>query len=277
MANSVLQKIQQTREQLGSAVLNSLYPEDFEYYLVALELYEISGSNLESRDTTLSITRDSKFGTSQPKKIVDSLIFPINPSSLSEGFDSKVNIKRTSGGVVSLNNETFKPIAINLSGSFGRRFKLMIKADDTSYKKFINTVNADSVEGFKNQFGQLVKSFDVSGTTGYGFTKKLEKLCIKSTQKSNNGKLYQLVYTNLSWNTSYIVEVINFTPSTSIDSNMIWNYQLQLTGVKPFFISQDQRHKLIMSDIVSSIANKVGYELAEGISKITRADQFFGN
>jgi hypothetical protein len=53
-------------------------------------------------------------------------------------------------------------------------------------------------------------------------------------QRDEFGNPYTLVYYNMAYGTSYIVEVSNITPKEDFGSgNMIWNYTLNMIGVAP--------------------------------------------
>src|SRR6478735_5107708 len=83
---------------VGKQVINSLFPNDFEYYLIAFELV------------------DSKLRT------VDYLTFPILPDSITESKLELTNIKKSAGGITSITTPTFVPRDISIRGNFGRNF-----------------------------------------------------------------------------------------------------------------------------------------------------------
>jgi hypothetical protein len=87
---------------IGRSGLNMKYPDEFELYVIALEL------------------TDENFITQQY------FVFPINPSSIEETEPKLTNIRKTLGGITVLRNTTFVPTQISLSGTFGRNFKVLI-------------------------------------------------------------------------------------------------------------------------------------------------------
>jgi len=83
-------------------LLNSLFPNDFEYYLIGFEVVDSSD------------------------KVTDRFIMPVLPESISIANQKIVNIKKTSAGITVFQNNTFEPIPIAMEGSFGRKFRLML-------------------------------------------------------------------------------------------------------------------------------------------------------
>jgi len=182
--------------QGGQIGLNLAYPDEFELYVFALEVV------------------DKNFTTT------DYFIFPINPSNFSEQKQEITNIKKTSGGITVLTNPNFVPIDITMSGNFGgKAFKVLI-GDSTQ-----NLIGA-----FITDTSVTQAVFDNDVKTGYGLTKILEKLISKLKKTDQNGP-YKLIFYNLSRGTTYFVVPMSLNFSQSQESNMIWNYSLQLKAV----------------------------------------------
>src|SRR3970040_403030 len=78
----------------GKILLNNLYPQEFEYYMMA---FEIEGEN----------------------GIEDRFIFPVMPSSISIKDTKTTNIRRTKAGTTILSDNSFTHKMISISGSFG--------------------------------------------------------------------------------------------------------------------------------------------------------------
>src|SRR4051812_44167158 len=87
-------------EQVGKTALNIRYPKEFELYLCALEL-------VDQYDNTLRY-----------------FVFPVMPSTMQETIPQLTSIKKTMAGVTVLSNPTFVPTDINISGNFGRKFRI---------------------------------------------------------------------------------------------------------------------------------------------------------
>lgn len=185
------------------AALQTLYPNEFEYYLCTIEL--LDSNNLET---------------------LEYLSFPIMPSNLRISENKIQSTTKTTEGIVVLENDSFVPKSITFGGNFGRRLKLV----DTqlSLPESNENVNGSlSKKGFikKNIFNNSIK-------TGYGAVKVLERILENSSQ-SHNGKPTILVFHCYAYNISYIVQLINFNVSQSKQSNMIWEYNVNFTAVAP--------------------------------------------
>ena len=177
-------------------LLHTLFPEDFEFYMMALEL-------------------QNEFAV-----VTDRFIFPVMPDQMSINKKKLTNIRKTAQGISVLNNNSFVPIDININGGFGRAFKLMVGSYETK----------DVGIGY----GGLVPRipFSLSVKTGYGALKMLDRLFEKST-KSNNGSAKTLVLYNLAYNQQYVVKIMNLNIDQSISENMLWKYSMNLQAVAP--------------------------------------------
>jgi len=190
----------------GKNLLNIKHPEEFEVYMCALELVDANLSTLEY------------------------FIFPILPNSISESQPEITNIKKTAGGITVLSTPQFIPIDITLSGSFGRSFKFLA---GSVYKDILSTFqNSEEKITFKSiRQGLKSEEFNKNIKTGYGCIKILESLVKKA--KSSSAGAHSLIFYNLAFGNHYLVKVTNFTSSQSIESNMMWNYNLQLEAIAP--------------------------------------------
>src|SRR3990167_1400315 len=122
----------------GLIALNAIFPNDFEYYLMAFELEDVSNENA---------------------KLITRFIFPVNPKSYASTEDILTNVKKTSLGVASLTNNSFQPRKISIRGNFGRSFKLMIGETDSQ------RIIRDSIGGTSYQ---PTKTYSATIKTGYG-------------------------------------------------------------------------------------------------------------
>lgn len=201
---------------IGKAGLNALYPDEFELYVCALELTDMEGTTLKY------------------------FIFPVMPSNLEENQPEIVNIKKTAAGVTILKTPTFVPVDISLSGTFGRKFKVLL---GTNYVDFIQsfqtsqgTLSANSiVSGVAQVFDDRVK-------TGYGCLKILEEIISDAkTVDSSGGR--RLIFYNPAFGTSYVVQPMNFKISMSQDTNMMHQYSLSMKGVAPLSAIQSAQQR----------------------------------
>jgi hypothetical protein len=238
---------------IGRSGLNMKYPDEFELYVIALEL------------------TDENFITQQY------FVFPINPSNIEETEPKLTNIRKTLGGITVLRNTTFVPTQISLSGSFGRNFKVLIgeKYEDFIhgfFDKNIKVINQKTAwNGTKDLFDSRIK-------TGYGCIKILEDIIQQSTQLGSDGGMKRLIFHNPALGNSYLVEPGTLTFKMNEQTNMIWNYSLQLTSVAPLesIFSQEQiksvAKELAVSGYIQKKVNKTINSLStlvgKGIDKI---------
>lgn len=196
---------------LGKSYLNSLYPDEIEYYACAFELVDSNGNAVEF------------------------FSFPVMPNSMTEQFQTIASIKKTFGGVVVNKNSTFIPFNIQVSGDFGRRFRNVYSGNK------IDSINGNNKQITNNNLNQkkdlqgntVTSFFDTDNKTGYGSTKILESIFKKSLKVDDYGGSYNLYFYNLSFNSKYNVEVINFNFSQNRDRNMIWTYSFSLRAIAP--------------------------------------------
>lgn len=106
----ILEKIKpivgDTLNEAARATLHSLFPKEFEMYMVTLELTDIQGRTL------------------------DLFTFPINPKAISKIEPYTKSISRTYNNVIVTKNGSFTPRDIVLRGNFGRSFKLLHRSVD---------------------------------------------------------------------------------------------------------------------------------------------------
>lgn len=169
--------------------LNTLYPAEFEVYMVTLELVDYNDESLEY------------------------FTFPINPESISKSQPYLKQIERTYGAVVVNKSGSFVPQDIIIRGTFGRQFR------------FITTdkvLDLTAIQWLPNG-----KEFNKNYKSGYGCFKIVQKICDEANIL-DDGHARKLYFHNLAMGESYLVEVMNFTGSQSQNSNMIWNYDLRM-------------------------------------------------
>lgn len=203
--SSISQFLGENLNILGSSInnvsritLNSLYPKEFEAYLISLELVDYN-DNIEEYFT-----------------------FPVNPNYISKVDPRVKSIDRTFGAIIVNKSDQFVPKDIILKGNFGRDFKVVLRhKGEVTFNSFLNKSAFVSSE----EFNPIIKS-------GYGSLKILQNICEKS-EMSINGLHNKLFFHNYLLGESYLVEVIDFTQDQSLASNMMWGYTLRLKVISP--------------------------------------------
>ena len=170
--------------------LNTLYPREFEFYMVTLELVNHDDS------------------------LVEYFTFPINPESISKSQPYVKQIDRTYGAVVVNKSGKFVPQDIVIKGSFGRNFKFISREQ---------VLDLSAIQWTPNE-----PEFSKNYKSGYGCFKIVQKICDLADDLDDKGYARKLYFHNLALGESYLVEVINFTGSQSLATNMIWDYDLRL-------------------------------------------------
>ena len=223
--------------RIGKGALHALYPSDFEIYIISFELVDFQGN------------------------MVDFLTFPIMPKSISESEPQLTNIKKTVGGITAFSTSTFVPITIKLSGNFGKRFKFLIG------RSMIDSSAISFTTKFKDS--KSTRVFSNSIKTGYGCCKILKQIIEKSRKIDNEGNPYRLYFYNLAFGTSYLVKPIGeLSFSMSLDSNMIWDYDLTLKAIAPLYKLRDRRDiKKSLVGIMSKAAIAKGIDVTNKLVK----------
>jgi len=192
-------KLASSLSQIGREGLNQKYPNEFEAYLIAFELTDSIGTTEEY------------------------FVFPVMPSQIQKTENNRTTIKKSSAGTTVLYSSSFTPNDISLKGNFGRGFKLLTKydADSTAF-------------GIGLNFGKLsakTPTFDATVKTGYGATKILQRICTESSKLDWRGNPKRLYFYNLALSEQYLCVVPSggLSLSQTYESNMIWNYSLNLS------------------------------------------------
>lgn len=223
--NPVIQRYRSLLQDVGKETLNALFPNDFEAYIMSLELVDADGNT------------------------VDFFVFPIMPNSIAITNTSLTNIKKTAGGITTLDTITFIPIDFAIQGNFGRQFKFLVGRSDVSAsainfnaRSFYLNADADSAA---TQIKKAV--FNSQIKTGYGCIKILESIIKKSRSIDAQGRPYSLYFYNPSFGDAYLIKVPTFTFNQSKEENMIWNYSLQIKAIAPIDTTRngDNRNSLI--------------------------------
>ena len=199
-------KINQLVTDIGKAGLNALYPNEFEYYAITLELTDSNGVT------------------------VDYLTFPISPDNIDSSSVPLTNIKKTMGGIVALGSATFVPLKISLGGTFGRKLKILVQPSSINSSESTNSGSY----GRDAQFNVTSAVFNSKIKTGYGTIKLLESIIDKSRTLDKQGQPYRMFLYNPALGQNYLVVDggLDFHQDYQ-SSNMVWKYTLQLTAISP--------------------------------------------
>ena len=206
----------------GTAILNALFPKEFDLYLLSLELVELNSEGVERQ--------------------VDYFTFPINPDSISKREVYVKNIERSLNGVVITRLPGFIPQEITIKGNFGRSFKMLnrekLKTDCLEFDDFSSLYT-------KAEASTFIKS-------GYGSLKVLQEICYNSSSLYPLRKLY---LHNFMLGEDHQVEVLDLQMDMNKSSNMIWSYTLRLKTVAPQRVSRAERLKKSLKAIAMQAAN----------------------
>lgn len=189
--------------------------------------------------------------------VLDILHFPVLPNSISIGNQSLVSIKKTGRAYLTQFNDSFVGKNISINGTFGRKFRLLLSGEKKS-----------------NALTGVGGAFDLKVKTGYGTLKLLEKL-IEQTYQVGNGNPRMLIFNNHAFNQSFIVEVLSFNPTMSVENNMIWNYGIEMKAVadvnKLILTGGSTRRliNLLASDVLGKAANDLFSDFKGVISSKT--------
>ena len=248
LVQDAINKSQSLLLSVSQAGLNAIYPNEFEFYLVALELVD------------------------QYNNSIDYFSFPISPDSINEIQSQITNIKNTSNGIISMITNKFVPKVISMKGTFGRRFRVLLKNNATinfssfSFSGFFNQA------GLQNNVNILEQAtFDPSIKSGYGSVKCLEAICKKSLSVDQTGNpMYKLFFYNPILGNNYMVEVIEFESSQNMERNRIPSYSLQLKAIAPLenivdFDLKKSMVKNLTADNLSKGANMIANQLRKVI------------
>lgn len=204
--------------------LNTLYPKEFEVYMVTLEL----------------VTHDDESKAY--------FTFPINPSSITKTQPYLKQIDRNYGAVIVNKSGKFVPQTLSIKGTFGRQFRYISREQSLD----ISTIQwlPD-----KNEFSSTYKS-------GYGCFKIVQDICDEA-DKLDDGFARKLFFHNLAMGESYLVEVLDFTGSQDQSSNMIWNYELRL-NILTEITSQNKLREWGIRQIGTSVTKAVNAVVTNG-------------
>lgn len=220
----VKQKATNVIFELGRGALHAMAPDDFEFYACTFELINSQG-------------------------IIENIFhFPVMPNSISVSRNALVNIRKTGTAYLSQFNDSFVGKNISITGTFGRKFRLLLT------KGVGANIGSDS---------DFFQTFDLNVKTGYGALKLMEKMIESSQQLDEYLQPKMLLFYNSALNQNHVVEVLQFQEQQSLESNMIWNYTLEMKMLAPvdeiIYLNGNKKHlyDLLAVSALNKSINKV--------------------
>lgn len=245
--NGAIQATRGALVETGRAAIHAIAPDEYEYYLCSLELLDGSGE----RQGFIS--------------------FVVMPDQIVESHTPIQTMTKTHSGIVTTFNPSFSPIDITISGTFGKKFRLVTGLADPMKRKG---------GGLNLSFGKLATT-TVGAKSGYGLMKILEHILIKSEKiDESTGKPYFVIFNNYAFNTHYVVNIVNYNFQQSYDQNMIWHYNVVMKAVaeKPKGLGMSMSHFLGsvaansmangMTKLIAGMAGNAMSSISNGLDKI---------
>jgi hypothetical protein len=225
-------------------VLHSLYPYDFEVYLMSIELVDSDGLT------------------------VDYFAWPVMPINITKSEMSRINVKKTASAVTVISSSSFTPHNLSIKGDFGRTFKILFRRNQPlDFKAFRFSIfngvrNKEDLDNSKPL--NLISEFNPEIKTGYACIKIMQSIIDKSSGVDAKGKPFKLHLYNPAIGESYIV-VPSKNPlvleQNNQTNNMIWSYSLNLVIVsplQPYEFENDKKISLKRKLSSAEIQNAVG-------------------
>ena len=239
--SSVLNKMKGIEKTIGTQALSAMFPNDFELYMCALEL------------------------TDSEDHVIDYLAFPVMPDSITKTEPTRTNVKKSLSGITVLTSPSFTPQEINIKGSFGRNFKILLNvANPVQGAAFSTTAGKYDLFSISGKSTTLSFSeFDVGVKTGYGVLKILKAIASKSVG---------LYFYNMALGESFLVVIppsgVQYTQDLA--RNMIWNYNLTMIALAPME-AVSRRISAQTSSLNTLVSSAVQTGVNELATKVTRS------
>jgi hypothetical protein len=163
----------------------------------------------------------------------------------------------------------FVPYDINISGTFGKRLRVVSGQFDKMFAAIAGIATGlssnGSIEGVLSD-SMMKQNFDpmkanllgMKMKTGYGCCKLLEAICNLDGDLDNYGKPYKLFLYNHAFGEDFLVTVNNFSISQSDNSSTIWNYSLKLTALSPlkYVVKAERARRMRIVNLASGQVQK---------------------
>ena len=154
MENALLEKYKKEESTfaLGRRGMNSKYPNEFEVYMLALELVDgDTGNTLEY------------------------FAFPVMPFQITKTEPTRTTVKKSASGTTVIQNDSFIPQELSIKGDFGKGFKLMADAGGP-------LLEGVAFKGYLSNTDKKNAIFDPNVKTGFGATKILQNIISSATK-----------------------------------------------------------------------------------------------
>lgn len=228
-----INKYNRIKSLVGQSALSTLYPSEFEVYLMALELIDSNGNT------------------------IDSISFPVMPTHIQKNKVSRINVKKSANGLTVLTSNSDAPSEITIRGDFGRSFKLMLQPQK------------EPVEGFAFRGLKFnTPSFEVGIKTGFGAFKVLQNIIERVTEIDDRGYPHRLILYNMALGEIYICvpspNAVMFHQTQ--DRNMIWQYSITFTILGNLYETTTSKKRnssteLLKGSVIQNSINIVGSEI----------------
>lgn len=212
--------------KVGKSALHAVVPDDFEYYLLSLELLDSS----LNREGFISFT--------------------VMPEQIIENHSPIQSVTKTHQGIISVFSDTFAPVDLNIAGTFGRKFRLVSQLQDPyDASKLTNFLNM-SLGKLGNSL--LGGNLSLGVKSGYGLTKVLEHMLKAANQRDATNKPRWLILRNYAFNTAYIVDPISFSFSQNQGNNMMWYYSMNLRAVADYSVNKKKNNWAALGTVAAN-------------------------
>lgn len=219
----------------GKKATNALFPNEFEYYSLGLELTNSRGETEEY------------------------FMFPVMPQQIQYTQGHQNNTLPTSKGVYSTTNPNFIPGQLSIKGDFGVKFKTLVGRTMVDARAIRFSTQSGSFPTLKtSNLSLMVKR-------GYGAIKILEAICEKSDKLDNDKKPYSLYVYNTALSQSFLCKVKGFSLSQGMEKNRVWGYDLTLETLAPLTAKSRQLESI--SQIGMGVINQGANSLVNQIRK----------
>lgn len=227
-------------------VMHNLFPNQFEYYFMAIELENSKG------------------------KTTDRMVFPILPKTIDERRTITSNVQKTAGGVISQFSTTFTPIDISISGTFGKEFKLL---NNLPLNGEIDVLDNLAKGTWKEKWNSTKTFFNPLIFTGFGAFNELKRIFEKSRLLDSNGKPYKTIFYNLAFSSQYYVQLQQFNGNENVDQNFFHNFTLSMKAVG---IARGKMINLITLSTASSLTKDVAHTMSKTVAAIKKVGDRIG-
>jgi len=239
---------------LGAAGLSALFPKNFEFYMVGIELCDYED------------------------RTIDFFIFPVTPSSISKSENNRTNVKTTSSGVTVIKSDSFIPQDLTIKGDFGRKFKIILNPSEGVIKGAAFSTKSGIWSALAVKDKSLVtlereSPIGVGIKTGYGAHTLYRAILDKSRGVDAKGNPFKLYFYNMALGESYLVEVSpNGTQSSqTLDKNRIWDYSTTFKIIAPLDALNNKKSKTSMAKMAGlSVVQKSSNEIAGSVYRALR-------